>query len=93
MDDGKLVFHKMAKNDHNGMIKEKWCSMLHLGVISWICVSKDHVVNITKYHGHWNFLGLGLFEKLEMALIWAYKGSGLNIAQMGLPPKDEVQGM
>ena len=51
------------------------------------------MVKITKYHGHWNFLGLGLFEKLEMALIWAYKGGGLNIAQMGLSPKDEMQEM
>ena len=28
-----------------------------------------------------------------MALIWAYKGGGLNIAQMGLAPKDEMQEM
>ena len=49
----------------------------------------DHVVKITKYHGHWNSLGLGLFEDLEMALNWAYTGSGLNIAQIDLAPKDE----
>ena len=67
--------------------------MLHLGVISSICVSKDHVVNMFKYHGHRNFLGLGLFEELKMASFWAYKGSGLNIAQMGLSPKDEMQEM
>jgi len=67
--------------------------MLHLGVISWICVSKDQLVNMFKYHGNWNFLGLGLFEKLELASIWAYKGSGLNIAQMGLSPKDEMEEM
>ena len=54
----------------------------------WLGVSRDHVVKITKYHGHRNFLGISLLEDLEMALIWAYKGSGLNIAQMGLPPKD-----
>ena len=51
------------------------------------------MVKITKYHGHRIFLGLGLLEELKMALIWAYKGSGLNIAQMGLPPKDEMQEM
>ena len=56
-------------------------------------MSKDHVVKITKSQGHWIFLGLGLFEKLEMALIWAYKGSGLNVAQMDLFPKDEMQEM
>ena len=50
----------------------------------------DHVVKITKYHGHWNFLRVGLFEEPKMALIWAYKGSGLNIARMDLPPKYEV---
>ena len=64
--------------------------MLHLGVISWICVSKDHLVKITKYRGHWKFQGVGLFEDLEMVVIWAYKGSGVNIAQMGLVPKDEM---
>ena len=68
-------------------------STFPLGVISWFCVSKDHVVKITKYHGHWNFLGVGLFEDLEMVVIWAYKGSGVNIAQMGLVPKDEMQEM
>ena len=83
----------MAKNDLNGMIKGKWGSMLLLGVVSWFGVSKDHVVKITKYHGHGIFLGLGLLEELKMALIWNYKGRGLNIAQMGLPPKDEMQGM
>ena len=41
--------------------------MLHLGVVPWICVSKDHVVKITKYHGHRNFLGVGLLEDLERA--------------------------
>ena len=51
------------------------------------------MVKITKYHGHRIFLGLGLLEELKIALIWAYKGSGLNIAQMGLPPKDEMQEM
>ena len=56
-------------------------------------MSKDHVVNMFKYHGHRNFLGVGLLEELKMASIWAYKGSGLNIAQMGLPPKDEMQDM
>ena len=64
-----------------------------LGVISWSCVSKDHLVKITKYHGHWNFLGVGLLEDLEMALNWAYKGSGLNIAQIDLAPKDEMKEM
>ena len=68
------------------MIYEKEISTIPLGVASWFCVSKDHVVKITKSQGHWYFLGLGLFEKLELALIWAYKGSGLNIAQMGLAP-------
>ena len=53
----------------------------------------DHVVKITKYQGHWSFLAVGLLEDLEMALIWAYKGSGLNIAQMGFAPKDEMQEM
>ena len=61
-----------------------------LGVISWFCVSLGHVVNITKYQGHWSFLGVGLLENLEMALNWAYKGSGLNIAQIDLVPKDEM---
>ena len=75
------------------MIYGKWGSMLHFGVISWHCVSLDHVVKITKSQGHRNFLGVGLFEDLEMALIWAYKGSGLNIAQMGLAQKDEMQEM
>ena len=51
------------------------------------------MVNITKSQGHWNFLGVGLLEELKMALIWAYKGSGLNIAQMDLSPKDEMQEM
>ena len=53
-------------------------------------MSKDHLVKITKYHGHWKFLGVGLFEDLEMASIWAYKGSGLKVAQMVLAPKDEM---
>ena len=52
-----------------------------------------HVVNITKYQGHWSFLGVGLFEEPKMALIWAYKGSGLNVAQIGLSPKDEMEEM
>ena len=56
-------------------------------------MSKHHVVKITKHHGHWNSLGLGLFEDLEMALNWAYKGSGVNIAQMDLSPKEEMQGI
>ena len=51
------------------------------------------MVKITKYHGHRIFLGLGLLEELKMALIWAYKGSGLNVAQMGLSSKDEMQVM
>ena len=51
------------------------------------------MVKITKYHDHRIFLGLGLLEELKMALIWAYKGSGLNIAQMGLSPKDEMEEM
>ena len=67
--------------------------MFHLGVISWHCVSLGHVVKITKYQGHWSFLGVGLFEGLGMASIRAYKGSGLNIAQMGLSPKDEMEEM
>ena len=54
-------------------------------------MSKDQLVNMFKYHGHWNFLGVGLLEELKMASIWAYKGSGLNIAQMGLSPKDEME--
>ena len=90
MGEGKLSFQKMAKNDLNGMIKGKWGSMLLLGVVSWFGVSKDHVVKITKYQGHRNFLGLGFLEDLEMASIWAYKGGGLKLAQMGLLPKDEV---
>ena len=80
-----MGFQKMAKNDHNGMIKENRVSTITLGVAFWLGVSRDHVVKITKYHGHRIFLGLGLLEELKMALIWAYKGSGLNIAQMGLP--------
>ena len=56
-------------------------------------MSLGHVVKITKYQGHWSFLGVGLFEDLEMASIRACKGSGLNIAQMGLSPKDEMQEM
>ena len=67
--------------------------MFHLGVISWHCVSWGHVDKITKYQGHRNFLGVGLIEELEMASIWAYKGSGLKVAQMGLLPKDEMQEM
>ena len=67
--------------------------MFHLGVISWHCVSLGHVVKITKYQGHWSFLGVGLFEEPKMALIWAYKGSGLNIAQIDLAPKDEMKEM
>ena len=59
----------------------------------WLGVSRDHVVKITKYHGHRNFLGTSLLEDLEMALIWAYKGSGLMVAQMGLSSKDEMQEM
>ena len=51
------------------------------------------MVKITKYQGHWIFLGVGFLEELKMASIWAYKGSGLNIAQMGLSPKDEMQEM
>ena len=51
------------------------------------------MVKITKYHGHRDFLGTSLLEDLEMASFWAYKGSGLNIAQMGLSPKDEIQEM
>ena len=67
--------------------------MFHLGVISWHCVSLGHVVKITKYQGHRNFLGVGLLEELKMASIWTYKGSGLNIAQMGLSLKDEMEEM
>ena len=67
--------------------------MLHLGVVSWLCVSIYHVVKMSKYHGHWIFLGVGLLEELKMALFWAYKGSGLNLAQMGLLPKYEMQGI
>ena len=51
------------------------------------------MVNMLKYHGHWNFLGVGLLEELKMASIWAYKGSGLNVAQIGLSPNDEMQEM
>ena len=81
----------MAKNDPNGMIQENRISTIPLGVAFWLGVSRDHVVQITKYHGLRIFLGLGLLEEPKMALIWAYKGSGLNIAQMGLLPKDEMQ--
>ena len=59
----------------------------------WLGMPRDHVVNMFKYHGHWSFLGLGFIEELKMASIWAYKGIGLNIAQMGLSPKDEMQEM
>ena len=62
-------------------------------VAFWLGVSRDHVVKITKYHGHRIFLGQGLLEEPKMALIWAYKGSGLNIAQMGLLLKYEMQEM
>ena len=51
------------------------------------------MVKITKYQGHWIFLGVGFLEELKMPSIWAYKRCGLNIAQMGLPPKDEMQEM
>ena len=53
-------------------------------------MSLGHVVKITESQGHWNFLGLGLFEGLKMASIWAYKGSGPNNAQKGVLPKDEM---
>ena len=75
------------------MIKEKWCSLLLFGVISWHGVFLGYVINITKYQGHWNFLGVCLFEEPKMVLNWAYKGSDLNIAQMGFAPKDEMQEM
>ena len=58
----------MSRNGHNGMIKEMCFSTIHLGVIFWICVSMDHVVKMTKSHGHRICLGIGLLEDLKMGL-------------------------
>ena len=56
-------------------------------------VSNICVITSAKYHGYMNYLAMGCFGGRQMALFLAYKGSGENIAQMGLAPKDEVQVM
>ena len=47
------------------------------------------VIISAKYHGHMTYLAMGCFGGRQMALFLAYKGSGENIAQMDLAPKDE----
>ena len=56
-------------------------------------MSMDHVVKVTKSHGHRICLGIGLLEDFKKALKWPYKGSRSKVAQMGLALKDEVEGM
>ena len=64
---GKLGFDKMSKNGHNGMVMANLFFTLHLGVIYWICVSMDHVVNVTKSHGQRICLGIGLLGDFKKA--------------------------
>ena len=87
---GKLGLDKMPKRCHIGMVIQKWLCQKDMGLISWICVSIICVTISTKYHGHMNCLARGCFGGRQMALSLAYKGSGENIAQMGLASKDEM---
>ena len=56
-------------------------------------MSMDHVVKVTKSHGHRIFLGIGLLEDLKKASLQTHRGTMSKVAQMDLAPKDEVQGM
>ena len=86
----RLGFGKVPKRWHNGMVHPKWTSTFQLGLIFWLWVSIIWVVMFTRYHGQMNCVAMGLFEDLNMASILDYKGTGMNIAQMDLAPKDEM---
>ena len=67
MSAGRLGFDMLSKMGTFSMVMAKRSLAFPHGVPSWLGVSRDHLVHVTKSHGHRTCLGLGLLEELKMA--------------------------
>ena len=67
MNAGRLGFDIVSKRGTFGTVMAKRSLAFPHGLPSWLGVSRDHLVHVTKSHGHRTWLGLGLLEDLKTA--------------------------